>query len=52
MVASIDGARLINDQSIGNINYPEEVGRELAERLKLQGADKILREIFEQFREK
>ena len=52
MVASIDGKRLIKDRSIGNINYPEEVGKKLAEKLKLQGADKILSEIFEQFREK
>ena len=34
-----------------NINDPEKVGKELANKLKLQGADKILREIFEQFRE-
>ena len=52
MVASLDGERLIKDQSIGNINDPEKVGIELAEKLKLQGADKILSEIFEQFREK
>jgi len=52
MVASIDGERLIKDESVGNINSPEEVGKKLAEKLKLQGADKILLEIFEQFREK
>ncbi len=52
MVASIDGKKLIKDESIGNIKYPEEVGKKLAEKLKLQGADKILSEIFEQFREK
>ena len=52
MVASIDGKRLIKDESTGNINYPEEVGKKLAEKLKLKGADKILSEIFEQFREK
>ena len=52
MVASIDGERLIRDESVGNINFPEEVGRKLAEKLKLQGADKILLEIFEQYREK
>ncbi len=52
MVASIDGERLIKDQSIGNINEPEKVGKKLAEKLKLQGADKILSEIFEEFREK
>ncbi len=51
MVASLDGERLIKDQYIGNINDPEEVGKELAKKLKLQGADKILSEIFEQFRE-
>ena len=42
----------IKDKSIGNKQYPEEVGKKLAEKLKLQGADKILSEIFEQFREK
>ena len=52
MVASIDGERLIKDKSIGNINHPEEVGKKLAEKLKLQGADEILSEIFEEFREK
>ena len=52
MVASIDGEKLIKDESVGNISSPEEVGKKLAEKLKLQGADKILLEIFEQFREK
>jgi len=51
MVASLDGERLIKDQAIGNINDPEMIGIELAKRLKLQGADKILSEIFEEFRE-
>ena len=51
MVASLDGKRLIKDQVIGNINDPELVGIELAKKLKLQGADKILSEIFEEFRE-
>ena len=52
MVASLDGERLIKDQYIGNINNPDEVGKELAKKLKLQGAAEILSEIFEQFREK
>ena len=52
MVASLDGKRLIKDQTIGNINYPDLLGKELAQKLKLQGADKILGEIFEQFRAK
>ena len=51
MVASLDGERLIKDQFTGNINNPELVGIELAKKLKLQGADKILSEIFEEFRE-
>jgi len=52
MVASLDGERLIKDQYIGNINEPEEVGKELAKKLKHQGAEEILSEIFEKFREK
>ena len=51
MVASLDGERLIKDKVSGNINDPEEVGNELAKKLKQQGADKILSEIFEEFRE-
>ena len=51
MVASLDGKILIKDQCIGDINNPEEIGKELANKLKGQGADKILTEIFEQFRE-
>jgi len=51
MVASLDGERLIKDQFIGKVNAPEEVGKVLAKKLKLQGADQILNEIFEQFRE-
>jgi len=52
MVASLDGERLIKDQSLGNINDPEEVGKELAKKLKQQGAEEILSEIYEKFREK
>ena len=51
MVASLDGERLIKDQFVGNINDPEQVGKELAKKLKLQGAGKILSEIFEKYRE-
>ena len=50
MVASIDGKILIKDQTIGSIYKPEDVGRKLAEQLKSQGADDILSEIFEHFR--
>ena len=51
MVASIDGETLIKDQSIGNVSEPEEVGKKLAEKLKQQGAEEILSDIFEKFRE-
>ena len=40
MVATIDGNKLIKDKSIGNIKNPEEVGKKLAEKLKVQGADR------------
>ena len=52
MVASIDGKELIKDIYSGNINEPEKVGKELAEKLKAQGADQILSKIFSEFREK
>tara|TARA_B100000965_G_scaffold261581_1_gene220637 strand:- start:1076 stop:2020 length:945 start_codon:yes stop_codon:yes gene_type:complete len=50
MVASIDGKQLIKDKASGALQNPEEVGRNLAERLKCKGAEKILKEIFEKFR--
>ena len=52
MVASIDGNTLIKDRASGNSHEPESVGIKLAKDLKLQGADKILAEIFQEFREK
>tara|TARA_B100000212_G_C27364665_1_gene529769 strand:+ start:464 stop:1408 length:945 start_codon:yes stop_codon:yes gene_type:complete len=50
MVASIDGKKLIKDKASGSINAPEDVGRDLANKLKSKGADAILKEIFEEFR--
>jgi len=50
MVASIDGKQLIKDTASGLIDDPEAVGKNLANKLKDQGADKILKDIFEQFR--
>ena len=52
MVASLDGKILIKDKSTGYISNPEEIGKELANKLKNQGADKILSQIFNEFREK
>jgi len=51
MVASIDGKRLIKDYAEGNINEPENIGKILAHKLKRKGADEILNEIFDKFRQ-
>lgn len=48
MVASLDGQRLIRDSVSGSVSDPEALGRDLAERLKEQGAKEILDEIFAQ----
>ena len=50
MVASIDGKKLIKDQSIGPSKDPEKIGKDLANKLKMQGAEKILEEIFNEYR--
>jgi len=50
MVASIDGKKLIKDQSIGPSTDPERIGKDLANKLKMQGAEKILEEIFNEYR--
>ena len=50
MVASIDGKKLIKDQSIGPSTDPEIIGKDLANKLKMQGAEKILEEIFNEYR--
>ena len=51
MVASIDGERLIKDYSEGSINEAEEIGKVLAHKLINKGADEILNEIFDKFRQ-
>tara|TARA_Y100001968_G_scaffold256415_1_gene242783 strand:- start:18253 stop:19155 length:903 start_codon:yes stop_codon:yes gene_type:complete len=51
MVASLDGKTLIKDEKIGSSNEPENIGIALAESLKDKGAEKILNEIFEAFRD-
>ncbi len=50
MVASIDGKKLIRDKSFGPSTDPESVGKDLANKLKMQGAEKILEEIFNEYR--
>ena len=46
MVASLDGKRLIKDTVAGSIANAEELGIQLAEELRNQGAQEILDEIF------
>jgi hydroxymethylbilane synthase len=43
----VDGARVIRDGATGDPEQPELLGLELAERLLAQGADAILREIYQ-----
>ena len=46
LVASLDGKRLVKDRVIGAATSAEELGIELAQRLRQQGAQEILDEIF------
>lgn len=50
MVASLDGQRLIKDQVSGPATQPEQLGLDLAHRLKDQGAGEILAQIFAEMR--
>ena len=47
MVASLDGKQLIKDSVSGNRNQSEQLGKDLAAKLREQGAGEILAEIFE-----
>ncbi len=51
MVASLDGKRLIRDQITAPITQATEIGKNLANVLKEQGAMEILEEIFKEARE-
>jgi hydroxymethylbilane synthase len=48
MVASLDGQKLVKDTVTGAPNKAEKLGIELAQRLRQQGAQEILAEIFAQ----
>ncbi|MBE9129221.1 MULTISPECIES: hydroxymethylbilane synthase [unclassified Coleofasciculus] len=48
LVASLDGQRLIKDTVAGDASHAEQLGIELAQRLRQQGAQEILDEIFAQ----
>jgi hydroxymethylbilane synthase len=47
MVSSLDGQRLVTDTITGLAVDAEQIGKDLAHRLKAQGAQTILNEIFE-----
>jgi hydroxymethylbilane synthase len=46
LVASIDGTKRVQDTVTGSLSEPEKIGTQLAERLREQGAQEILEEIF------
>ena len=48
MVASLDGKQLIRDTVTGNRSDSEQIGKDLANKLKEQGAGEILAKIFEE----
>jgi hydroxymethylbilane synthase len=50
LVASLDGKRLVKDTITGSASSADELGIELAQKLKGQGAQEILQEIIEEMR--
>ncbi|NES70593.1 MAG: hydroxymethylbilane synthase, partial [Okeania sp. SIO2D1] len=44
-VASLDGQKLVKDVVSGGVNDAEQIGTELAQKLRKQGAQEILDEI-------
>lgn len=46
IVASIDGIKRVQDTVTGSLSEPEKIGTQLAQRLREQGAQEILEEIF------
>ena len=46
IVASIDGTKRVQDTVSGSLSEPEKIGNQLAQRLREQGAQEILEEIF------
>lgn len=48
IVASVDGQRVVKDTVSGNASEAEKLGTELAQRMRQQGAQEILDEIFAQ----
>ncbi len=47
LVGSADGSVLLHGDAVGPVDEPEALGREVANQLTAQGADKILRELMQ-----
>lgn len=50
IVASVDGQNMVKDVVTGSIKDPESIGTQLADKLRQQGAQEILNEIFTQIK--
>ena len=48
LVGAIDGSEILTSEVRGNIDQAEQLGNQLAENLLAKGADKILRQVYEQ----
>lgn len=48
LVGAVDGSEIIQDEISGHISEAEQLGKTLAEKLLAQGADKILKAVYEQ----
>ena len=48
LVGAIDGSEILTSDVRGSINDAAELGNQLAEQLLAKGADKILRQVYEQ----
>ena len=48
LVGAIDGSEILTSEIRGNISEAAQLGNKLAEQLLAKGADKILRQVYEQ----
>jgi len=48
LVGAIDGSEILTSEVRGNIDQAAQLGNQLAENLLAKGADKILRQVYEQ----
>ncbi|GLX78427.1 porphobilinogen deaminase [Thalassotalea insulae] len=48
LVGAVDGSQIIKDQVSGDVSQAEQLGLQLAEKLLAQGADSILKQVYDQ----